>query len=373
MEDEVLNVKVDVSTLMNIHALLFMEIRIFDQSFKTPLDVTHDRKTKDTFVVEYGGSCIHRLRSNADSIFSPFVDTSIFTPFVDTSIGCLLLVPEQYQTETFYLICRTTNALHVISKEGKARVLFHIDNSLGLQDIISMRMDSKGRLLMLDRNNHRILQLILDKEQVSGNTSIIAGWGSDGEKHVDSFLASFYHPSGMCLDQDDNCYVADRGNASIKRIDAQTRELTIFAGDGFIRHRDGPCLSASFHYLRSLEYDPHTNMLFVSELHSIRMIHLKSRQVITLAGTDDNPSYVNGDGRTARFQNPSAIAIESNLHSVELLSLIRSLACFSDWPPGLLDVVVMDYITRQIINLLVIDEGNNIVRRIHVELPCSSL
>ena len=111
-----------------------------------------------------------------------------------------------------------------------------------------------------------------------GRLELISGeLDGKGMRDGQGSAARFWNPSGMVRDGQ-ALYIADTGNAVIRRLDLTTRQVTLFAGSPGVLSplyvpRDGPALSASFFAPRHLALTKDT--LFVADGGYVRMIDMK--------------------------------------------------------------------------------------------------
>lgn len=83
-----------------------------------------------------------------------------------------------------------------------------------------------GRLFIADSNHNRIIIANPD-----GVVIDVAGNGEIGKKDGTFLSASFYHPQGMAI-HDNNVYVADTENHLIRKLDLQKKTVQTIAGNG---------------------------------------------------------------------------------------------------------------------------------------------
>ena len=144
--------------------------------------------------------------------------------------------------------------------------------------------------------------------QVMGN-----GYGAFCGEGVPARQACLSTPSGVALDDAGNLYVADRGNARIRKVSATTNLITTIAGgaesgpDG----DGGPALAARFQNgLGDIAVDAARNV-YVRDGNRIRRIDAASGIISTVAGAVT--SGFAGDGGPAsgaRFNSPTHIAFD---------------------------------------------------------------
>ncbi|NTV00691.1 MAG: hypothetical protein HGA55_06180, partial [Methanoregulaceae archaeon] len=116
---------------------------------------------------------------------------------------------------------------------------------------LGLTLDSSGRLLVADSDNHRIM--ILDRD----DGSYLASLGSYG-----SDLGEFDAPGGVAVDGFDNIYVADTNNGRIQKFTSSGTYLAewdipdIDTEDGFLPAPDGIC--SDFRPIRPCSSERHT-------------------------------------------------------------------------------------------------------------------
>ncbi|HMV51195.1 MAG TPA: hypothetical protein PKD31_25870, partial [Blastocatellia bacterium] len=140
--------------------------------------------------------------------------------------------------------------------------------------------------------------------------STFAGLGfSAGFSDGQGVTARFNAPLGMTIDKDDNLIVADFRNHRIRKIDPEGRVTTIAGvGGGFL---NGPVSLAKFFGPAGVALDKDGNIIVADYGNNrIRMISTTGT-VTTLAGSGQYGS-LNGAGGTARFANPSSVAVDND-------------------------------------------------------------
>jgi sugar lactone lactonase YvrE len=166
-------------------------------------------------------------------------------------------------------------------------------------------VDAAGDLFIADSSNNRI-------RRVDGSTNIIstvAGTGVIGESGDGGLAvnATLSNPTSIALDGAGNLYLADSGNNLIRRIDAFTGIITIYAGTagqhGYTGD-NGPATSATFDTPNGISFDENGN-LYIADTgnHAIRRVSYNGT-ITTVAGTG-----------TAGFSGDGAAAIHAELNS----------------------------------------------------------
>lgn len=160
-----------------------------------------------------------------------------------------------------------------------------------------------GTLYVADGgDNNRIRRIGRD-----GQVATLAG-STEGFRDGAGTAAAFHTPSGLALDRAGNLYVADTGNHAIRRITPQGIVSTL-AGTGVSGHRDGPASQAQFNGPTGVAVDAQ-GRVYVADTYNdrIRLIS-PDGHVTTLAG-GDYPGFVDGAGSAARFDTPTALAVD---------------------------------------------------------------
>lgn len=127
--------------------------------------------------------------------------------------------------------------------------------------------------------------------------------------------SQFHYPSGVAKDSAGNLFVADTANNQIRMIDP-TGEVTTIAGSGDYGFLDGPGDSAQFALPAGVALDGDED-LYVSDTfnHTIRKLTRPAIPglpwtVSTLAG-DGIAGALNGAGTVARFSHPHGLVVNS--------------------------------------------------------------
>lgn len=171
-----------------------------------------------------------------------------------------------------------------------------------------------------DFGNHRIRRI-----DAEGRVSTLAG-GAEGFADGKGAEARFSGPNALTLGPDGALYVADSGNARIRRVGPKG-VVTTLAGDGTRGVLGGPAAEARFVYPTGLAFGPDGALYVVDRwAHMVRKVAPDGR-VSTLAGNGE-AGFADGPGIEARFNNPLSAA----------------------WDP--------------VRGLVVTDSGNNAVRRV---------
>lgn len=139
------------------------------------------------------------------------------------------------------------------AKDGKGTAAsFYLPSGLAIDD--------KGNLFVTDTYNNTIRKI-----DPSGMVTTIAGTPAPkgkrnaGSKDGKGPEAQFRHPFGICVDRNDNVYVADVGNQSIRKITPDGLVTTI-AGTGKRGAENGDASKASFYGPYGIAADKQGNL-----------------------------------------------------------------------------------------------------------------
>lgn len=156
--------------------------------------------------------------------------------------------------------------------------------------------DSEGNIYVCDTNNKKVRKITPE-----GLVTTFAGTGFNGSSDGAGTTASFSNPWGMCVDAEDNIYIADHYNNKVRKITPEAI-VTTFAGSGLPGSADGDASSASFNLLTGLDSDAEGN-IYVADHgnHKVRKIS-PSGTVSTFAGTGVAGS-TDGIGSEASFNS----------------------------------------------------------------------
>lgn len=174
-----------------------------------------------------------------------------------------------------------------------------------------IEIDSTGKVYLADTGNHAV--------RVVWNNLVntLAGAGVKGYLDGPVMGAKFSGPTGVAVDDSTaavKVYVADPGNARIRKVDVGLGMVSTVAGTGSDGHKDGPVASAQFYAPWDIERSA-AGVLYVSEAgsstaHYIRTI--SGGTVSTLAGAGGS-GFADGAALSAKFKTPRGLLISSSI------------------------------------------------------------
>ncbi|MGN8055127.1 DUF6443 domain-containing protein [Pedobacter sp. 22163] len=140
--------------------------------------------------------------------------------------------------------------------------------------------------------------------------STLAGSGNTGSANGSGSAASFYNPLNTAVDAQRNVYVADGDNHMIRKI-SPLGVVSTLAGAGYPGYADGQGTSALFQHPSAIAVDA-SGTVYVSDQqnHRIRKIS-PTGTVSTLAGSG-SAGFSDGNGTGASFSSPIGLALDAS-------------------------------------------------------------
>lgn len=152
--------------------------------------------------------------------------------------------------------------------------------------------------------------LAQDAQVNSAGIKLLAGrLGGSGDLGGAPDVARFTYPRGIARDRAGNLYVADTGNYTIRKINADGVVTTIAGKSGEKGTADGLGVDARFMEPRGLAIDPN-GALYVLDKSAVRKI-TQTGLVTTFAGNIETTGEIDGTGTDARFDHLRNIAVDA--------------------------------------------------------------
>jgi sugar lactone lactonase YvrE len=167
-------------------------------------------------------------------------------------------------------------------------------------------VDAAGNIFIADTENHRIRRV----DHETGIIDTVAGTGSKGFAGDGGWAtwAEIAEPEGVFVDDSGNIYIADTGNHCIRKVDAETANITTVAGIGGSAGDEGDGGAATNAKLRDPQdvwVDKSGNIYIAdTENHRIRKVAKDSGIITTVAG-NGSAAYA-GDGGAAALASLNA-------------------------------------------------------------------
>ncbi len=153
---------------------------------------------------------------------------------------------------------------------------------------------------------------LIRKITPAGLVTTLAGMASSaGSADGTNSTARFNYPSGIAVASSGNIYVADSGNNTIRKITRAGVVTTLAGLAGLSGSSDGVGKTARFNHPSGLAVDTAENVYVADQYNNLIRKVSASSVVTTLAG---NTNYGNADGlgSAAGFSGPTAVAVDSS-------------------------------------------------------------
>jgi sugar lactone lactonase YvrE len=170
-------------------------------------------------------------------------------------------------------------------------------------------IDARNNIYIADDDNYRVRRV----DGVTGTIATLAGNGTNGFSGDGgpAIAASLGEVSAVAVDASGNVYIADPGNARIRKVDP-AGVITTFAGGGNTQGDGGPATSATV-FASAITTDAAGNV-YIAESGPglIRKVDAITKIITTIAG--GGPFNATGEGlpaTTANLRSPNGIALDS--------------------------------------------------------------
>jgi sugar lactone lactonase YvrE len=202
-------------------------------------------------------------------------------------------------------------SVSTIGGNGNQGFLDGVDSNAEFYALSGLTIDKQDNIFVADGNRIR-------KISPQGDVHTLAGTGIPG--FVDGGTnAEFNYAVDVALDPDGNVYVTDWWNNRIRKI-TTTGLVSTFAGNGHWGFADGTT-NAEFFNPAGITSDASGN-LFVADLNNNRIRKISTSGMVSTMAGSGNPGYLNGNGITAQFNQPNAVAVDldGNLYVADLMN-----------------------------------------------------
>jgi secreted PhoX family phosphatase len=171
----------------------------------------------------------------------------------------------------------------------------------------SVAVDSSDNVYVADQSNSTIR-----KVSVTGTVMTLAGSaGRYGSADGTGAAASFNLPGGVAVDGAGNVYVADSINNTVRKVTAAGVVTTLAGAAGTAGSADGKGAAARFNQPAGVAVDRAGNIYVADQGNATVRKATADGVVTTLAGAAGVPGSVDGTGAGALFNSPSGVAVDS--------------------------------------------------------------
>lgn len=199
----------------------------------------------------------------------------------------------------------TTEAVTTLAGSGSAGAADGTGSAASFSSPEGLALDKLGNLFVADTGNATIRKIT-----PAGVVTTFAGSaGQTGTSNGTGSAARFSQPCALCFDTSGNLYVADRGNHLIRKVTPAGVVTTLAGKANTAEHKDGSGSLAIFNTPRGITYDPVLKALFVADSLNrvIRKVTLTGK-VTTYAGAPKTEGAAEGLFANTRFIEPLGIA-----------------------------------------------------------------
>ncbi len=194
---------------------------------------------------------------------------------------------------------------------GSAGQRFGIDGPVGdarYAEPNFLARDPAGNIYVTTTGNRTVRKIT-----PGGVVSLLAGTeGISGSDDGVGAAAKFTHPAGIASDSTGTLYLADRFTYSIRRVTSTGTVTTIAGLSGTSGSSDGTASVARFNEPTGVAIDANNDIYVTDRLnHTIRKI-TPAGVVTTFAGSAGTSGSTDGSGGAARFSSPAGLAIDAS-------------------------------------------------------------
>ena len=220
---------------------------------------------------------------------------------------------------TVYVSDLANNTIRQITPAGVVTTLAGTANSTGgtndgtgsaasFGNPAGLAVDTNGNVYVAEYATHTIRKIA-----PGGIVTTLAGQpGVGGYANGTGKAAQFLNPLGVAVDAAGNVYVADTLNSLIRKITPEGTVSTLAGVADTTGAKDGPAGSALFFYPQGVAVDGAGNV-YVADTGNATIRKITPHGVVsTLAGTAQNADAGDGLGAAAQFSSPFTIAVDTN-------------------------------------------------------------
>jgi streptogramin lyase len=219
---------------------------------------------------------------------------------------------------TVYVSDLANNTIRQITAAGVVTTLAGTPNSTGgtndgtgsaasFGEPAGIAVDTNGNVYVAEYANHTIRKIA-----PGGVVTTLAGEpGEGGSTNGIGSAARFLNPLGVAVGVDGNVYVADTVNDMIRKITPDGTVSTLAGVAGNSGAKDGPAATALFSDPQGVAVDG-SNNVYVADTGNATIRKITPNGVVsTLAGKAQTKGTSDGIGTAARFNDPFSIAVDS--------------------------------------------------------------
>ncbi|MHB1935628.1 MAG: NHL domain-containing protein [Acidobacteriaceae bacterium] len=178
---------------------------------------------------------------------------------------------------------------------------------------MGVAFDGGGNLYIADTGNNRVRRV----DAVTGIITTVVGNGQQGYAGDGGAAANAQLdlPAGVAVDAMGNLFIADTGNNVVRKVNPQTGVITTVAGNGTAGYQGdlGPATAAELNHPAAIAVDKAENIFIADSVNNrVRRVDAGTG-ILTLYAGDGSATY-NGDGMQATLaalNNPQGLAVDA--------------------------------------------------------------
>ena len=174
-------------------------------------------------------------------------------------------------------------------------------------------VDAAGAIYIADADDNRVRKISADGRIQTVTGTGVAGFSGDGGPAVQALLS---HPYGLAVDAAGNLFIADLGNARVRKVSTDGKIQTVAGGGSIVPGGNGdggPAVLAQLLQPRNVAVD-RDGTFYISDFGANRIYQISPAGIITtLAGTGN--AGFSGDGSVAllaQLKSPAGLATDLN-------------------------------------------------------------
>jgi hypothetical protein len=259
---------------------------------------------EDNIYFSTDGSTI--LKLNALGLVSTFAGSSTEGCEDGTGDGVTFTKPVDICSDNnnnIFVVDMDCQGVRMLGSSGISSHFYMPDGTLNppLSAPIAVAVDSKGNVYSADELGSVGITII----NPQGKASHFAGDGVSGFKNGPAASAEFLSISSICIDDNDDIYIAD--NYSIRKI--SNGQITTVAGNGKAGYANGTGGAAQFAGAMGICLDGSGNIYVADPYNYVVRKVTPGGEVTTIAGTGTQ-GHKDGDGTVAQFNEPVHICVD---------------------------------------------------------------
>jgi streptogramin lyase len=215
-------------------------------------------------------------------------------------------------------VCDGANTIRKVTQGGVVTTIAGTPGVVGnangtgpaaqFDDPVAVAVDPAGNLYVSEQQNQTIRKIT-----PAGVVTTLAGTaGATGSTNGTGSAARFDLPAGIAIDSNGNIFVADATNAEIREITPAGVVTTIAGSPQQTGSTDGTGAAARFFFPVGLTIDANNNLYVADDDNDTIREVTEAGVVTTLGGTPGQFGSTNGTGASALFNGPEGIAVDGS-------------------------------------------------------------